>query len=384
MNDLTRQGVSHFESGDEAKALECFVEALRQGPNEVETWFWLAMTLDSHVERERCMQQALRIDPLNETAIKGLIHLASDIEMLGERNDDSHKSVAIPVAGVNYKKRQEAVKNLRANEHVLLRREPFNPYDKFAIRVETIEGNHIGYIPKEVAIVLSPYLDDVARLMSARVVGLQTGATEQQPVSVKISFQVPNHLELPAHSHEQIEYFYDDSGTHIYILLNCTEVDLDFVKTELQKDEIEILHSGVGSRMASNGRYYQWFIRIATQAGVDTHQRVTQFFERVFGILSNEARIRKLEADRQSLQEALMQAQIDRDELKKEKDALFERNLAYVKNTDRLRGEVVDSEQKIKRKDAEILLLNMELAQRETELEDVQRLARLASRIRRE
>lgn len=79
-----------------------------------------------------------------------------------------------------------------------------------------------------------------------------------------------------------------------------------------------------------------------------------------------------------------MQAQIDRDELKKEKDALFERNLAYVKNTDRLRGEVVDSEQKIKRKDAEILLLNMELAQRETELEDVQRLARLASRIRRE
>lgn len=383
MNELTRQGVSHFESGDEAKALECFVEALRHEPDEVETWFWLAMALDSHAERERCLKQALRIDPLNEIAIKGLVHLASDIEMLGERNDDSYKSVAVPVAGVNYKKRQEAVKNLRANEHVLLRREPFNPYDRFAIRVETSDGHHIGYVPKEVANVLSPYLDDVTKLMSARVVGLQTGATEQQPISVKIAFQVPNHLELPAHSHEQIEYFYDDSGTHAYILLNCTEVDLDFVKMELQKDGIDVLLSGVGSRMASNGRYYQWFIRIGTQEGADTHQRVTQFFERVFGILSNEARIRKLEADRQSLQEALVQAQIDRDQLKKEKNALFERNMDYVKNTDRLRGEVVDSEQKIKRKDAEILMLNMELAQREAELDDIQKLARIAARIRR-
>ena len=383
MNDLTRQGVSYFESGDEAKALECFIESLRHEPDQIETWFWLAMTLDSHEERGRCMRQALRIDPLNKIARMGLAHLAGDIETMGERSDEDHKSIAIPVAGVDYKKRQSAVKNLRANEQVLLRREPFNPYDRFAIRVETTDGHHIGYIPREVANVLAPYLDDAARLMSARVVGLQTGAQENQPVSVKIAFHVPSHLQLPAHSHEQIEYFYDDSGTHAYILLNCTEVDLDTIKAELQKDGMQVLHSGVGSRMASNGRYYQWFIRIETQEGADYHQRVSGFFERVFGILSNESRIKQLEADRQSLQEALAQAQQDRDRLKREKDALFERNLDYVKNTDRLRGEVVDSEQKIKRKDAEILLLNVELSQRESELDDIQRLARLAARFRR-
>ncbi|MBL8063356.1 MAG: hypothetical protein JNK32_10075 [Anaerolineales bacterium] len=380
MNELTRQGVSYFESGDESKALECFIESLRHEPDEVDTWFWLAMTLDSLEERERCMRQALRADPQNAAARKGLTHLANGIESMGEHPGEQHKPVSVPVAGVNYKKRQSAVKNLRANEQVFLRREPYNPYDPSAIRVETSSGQQIGYIPKEVAQALAPYLDDASKLMSARVVGLQTGAMENQPVSVKIAFYVPRTMQLPAHTHEQIEYFYDDSGNHAYILLNCTEVDLDTVKTELQKDGMQVLHSGVGSRMASNGRFYQWFIRIGTQEGADTHQRVSLFFERVFGILSNESRIKQLEADRQALQDALAQAQHDRDQLKKEKDTLFERNLDYVKNTDRLRGEVVESEQKIKRKDAEILLLNMELAQRDAELDDVQKLARIAAR----
>lgn len=384
MNDLTRQGVTYFESGDEAKALECFIESLRRQPGEIETWFWLAMTLDSHSDRRRCMQQALHIDPSNEVARKGLIHLAGDIQTMGERPGDSHKPVSVPVAGVDYKKRQSVVKNLRANEQVYLRREPYNPYDSFAIRVETGEGRQIGYIPKDVARAIAPYLDDAAKLMCARVSGLQTGAQENQPVSVKIVFHVPKHLQLPANTHEQIEYFFDDSGTHTYILLNCAEVDLDYVKAELQKDGLEILHSGVGSRMAPNGRFYQWFLRLETQPGVDTHQKVTQFFERVFGILSNESRLRQLEADRQSLQDALAQAQRELDQLKQEKNALFERNLDIVKSTDRLRTEVIESEQKIKRKDAEILLLNMEISQRESELDDIQRLARLAARFRRD
>jgi chromosome segregation ATPase len=84
------------------------------------------------------------------------------------------------------------------------------------------------------------------------------------------------------------------------------------------------------------------------------------------------------------LQDALAQAQRELDQLKQEKNALFERNLDIVKSTDRLRAEVIESEQKIKRKDAEILLLNMEISQRESELDDIQRLARLAARFRRD
>ncbi|KAH8889732.1 hypothetical protein GQ53DRAFT_747953 [Thozetella sp. PMI_491] len=45
------------------------------------------------------------------------------------------------------------------NERVLCKREPSNPYDSNAIRVDNVQGTQIGHIPRTVAAKLAPYLD---------------------------------------------------------------------------------------------------------------------------------------------------------------------------------------------------------------------------------
>ncbi|KAK0620314.1 RAD5-like protein [Immersiella caudata] len=44
-------------------------------------------------------------------------------------------------------------------EHVILRREPGNPYDSNAIRVDNVFGHQIGHIPRTIALKLAPYMD---------------------------------------------------------------------------------------------------------------------------------------------------------------------------------------------------------------------------------
>ncbi|KAI0838894.1 SNF2 family N-terminal domain-containing protein [Hypoxylon sp. FL0890] len=44
-------------------------------------------------------------------------------------------------------------------EKVLLRREPSNPYDRNAIRVDNVMGSQIGHIPAKVALKIAPYID---------------------------------------------------------------------------------------------------------------------------------------------------------------------------------------------------------------------------------
>lgn len=43
-------------------------------------------------------------------------------------------------------------------EQVMIRREPGNPYDSNAIRINNVQGDQIGHLPKNLAAKLAPYL----------------------------------------------------------------------------------------------------------------------------------------------------------------------------------------------------------------------------------
>jgi len=44
------------------------------------------------------------------------------------------------------------------NEKVMVKREPGNPYDSNAIRINNVHGTQIGHIPKTIASKLAPYM----------------------------------------------------------------------------------------------------------------------------------------------------------------------------------------------------------------------------------
>ncbi|GAX82980.1 hypothetical protein CEUSTIGMA_g10407.t1 [Chlamydomonas eustigma] len=55
----------------------------------------------------------------------------------------------VKLAGVTFDGRQENVKDLSPGQPVMLLREPWNPYDSEAVRVETLSGQQLGYIPRD-------------------------------------------------------------------------------------------------------------------------------------------------------------------------------------------------------------------------------------------
>lgn len=64
-----------------------------------------------------------------------------------------------PVAGLTYENRVENYSALNIDDKLILVRDPENPHDKSAIKVETENGEELGYVPKEMAEELAQRLD---------------------------------------------------------------------------------------------------------------------------------------------------------------------------------------------------------------------------------
>lgn len=66
---------------------------------------------------------------------------------------------SINLAGVTMENRQSLIAQLDPYTPILLVRDPYNQYDKYAIAVKTIVGDMIGWVPRQYASILSPEID---------------------------------------------------------------------------------------------------------------------------------------------------------------------------------------------------------------------------------
>src|SRR5574340_338520 len=60
------------EEGDRSRARDLLSRALRRDQNDVNVWLWMSAVVDTPKERAYCLQEALRIDPNNMAAKRGL------------------------------------------------------------------------------------------------------------------------------------------------------------------------------------------------------------------------------------------------------------------------------------------------------------------------
>ncbi len=81
------------------------------------------------------------------------------------------------VAGVTFEGRQDSVRMLAPGEPLVLRREPDNPHDPYAVKVMAGQGVQIGYLSARVASRLAPSMDSGARY--AATVSQITGGGER-------------------------------------------------------------------------------------------------------------------------------------------------------------------------------------------------------------
>ncbi len=76
-NTLLREAIEALRQGDRVRARDLLTRLLKTDQNNATYWTWLSATVDTQKERLYCLQSAIRIDPQNAAAKRGLILLGA-------------------------------------------------------------------------------------------------------------------------------------------------------------------------------------------------------------------------------------------------------------------------------------------------------------------
>ncbi|MGE5224684.1 MAG: tetratricopeptide repeat protein [Omnitrophica WOR_2 bacterium] len=88
-NTMLHEAIDAIEKGQRSRARDLLTRLLRSDQNNAEYWIWMSSVVESITERIYCLESALRIDPTNPTAMRGLV-------TLGARSPDSHIQPVFP------------------------------------------------------------------------------------------------------------------------------------------------------------------------------------------------------------------------------------------------------------------------------------------------
>ncbi len=76
-NTILREAIEALRSGDRTRARDLFTRMLKTDQNNAEYWIWLSAAVESQKERIYCLQSALRLEPENISAKRGLVLLGA-------------------------------------------------------------------------------------------------------------------------------------------------------------------------------------------------------------------------------------------------------------------------------------------------------------------
>ncbi|BCS20143.1 DEAD/DEAH box helicase [Aspergillus puulaauensis] len=136
--------------------------------------------------------------PLNHASQVSLDESEDDAEAAGliqgsQVVDDSSDSTQwhygdlhTKIVGVRYYRGQATI-----GEHVVLKREPHNQYDRNAIRVDNVMGAQVGHIPRNMAAKLASYLDN--RLLT--IEGILTGVIGAYDCPIVLKLYGPSEFD---------------------------------------------------------------------------------------------------------------------------------------------------------------------------------------------
>ncbi len=203
------------------------------------------------------------------------------------------------VAGIMYDGRQTVVPSLALREKVRLQREPTNPFDPNAIKVERQNGEHFGYVPKELAGHISTYTEADELPIEATITELISDAAGSN-FRVRICLELSKFRRMPeiVIPSPELEFHYEDTRPDIYVFINGSEALFLEVKRVFDVDGMTFLRSGLCYQPAGNGRQYQWYLKIDRTSGI-TRARLERFFLEHFNVVSEDEKAGALEKTRQ-------------------------------------------------------------------------------------
>jgi hypothetical protein len=75
IKELILQGIKAAQAGENIKARDFFMQAIRLDDRNETAWLWLSSVVESEKHRQTCLEKVLKLNPNNEDARRGLEHL---------------------------------------------------------------------------------------------------------------------------------------------------------------------------------------------------------------------------------------------------------------------------------------------------------------------
>ena len=208
-------------------------------------------------------------------------------------------------------------------------------------------------------------MDKVAQPVEATMTELSSDATGSR-YRVRVRFSVPSdwlnpQIDIDEANAQSIEYYYDDSGINTYALLNCSEERFSQIREKLTADSIQYTRYGLCYRPASNGRQYQWYVRIDRAPDL-SRQTIENFFKRHFNLTPERESIDALEEAKHRFKSEILDLQASLSKYRQEAEDY--ENLA----------EEIDAEGKLAKQELRqrIEQLHIEVAAREHEIQQIE------------
>lgn len=77
LHRLTRLGIDAYRAGSRSQARRFFRQALMESPEDISTWLWLVEVSETDIEKQRCLERVLKIDPWHSAAQGALAEIQS-------------------------------------------------------------------------------------------------------------------------------------------------------------------------------------------------------------------------------------------------------------------------------------------------------------------
>lgn len=301
--------------GEEEVARRSVFRALKRDPHDLTAWALAAAVVDDEIERGKCIERIARIEELRADYAEP---------------PDGYVPLESAVAAVNRNRFPESVRALTLHEPLVLVREPDNFSDTNAIRVERLNHQMCGYIPRPLAALLAPEIDGgtIAR-PSAYVTELTTSFFDGT-LSLRVAIPLPPDLRARlrdatlAEEERRLAYTIERSEHYAYILLNCTEQRFQLIRSKLREQGFESQRVGMSDRPTRSGRTYRWFIRVEPDSGWD-EAAIERFFEEQFETLSDTEIARQAAEEERRLRANLAILEEGEDRLQREVHAARDR-----------------------------------------------------------
>lgn len=91
-NDWLQQGIAAARAGQRAQARQLLVRAIQANQYNEDAWVWLAGVVDDPADARRCLQQALRINPLHPQARQGIAWLDRQARQAAQTSSSANAS----------------------------------------------------------------------------------------------------------------------------------------------------------------------------------------------------------------------------------------------------------------------------------------------------